>query len=184
MWNELAFFCFPQHISGGAEYRHTCLPDIYMYVRAIQDIHCLCLYVSKIGFNHLFLLHGVTTQQAQYTFYWFHSSPPLTGTLIPVCINQGSYPVNCLKYEPAHEKGIVFRFVVLQMCMRNSLFGPQTWIFAWSFLKIPTTCLRTAKPLARLRLCTGSPEPLLVAHVISTFSQVLANIYLAYISCL
>ena len=29
------------------------------------------------------------------------------------------------------------------------------------------TCLRTANALARLRLCAGSPEPLLVAYVIS-----------------
>ena len=41
-------------------------------------------------------------------------------------------------------------------------------IFAWLFFKVYTTCLPTAKALARLRLCAGSAEPLLVAHVMST----------------
>ena len=35
--------------------------------------------------------------------------------------------------------------------------------------KVSITCLRATKALARLRLCAGSPEPLLVAYVISTF---------------
>ena len=36
------------------------------------------------------------------------------------------------------------------------------------FLFIPTLCERTAKALARLRRCAGSPEPSLVAYVIRT----------------
>ena len=40
--------------------------------------------------------------------------------------------------------------------------------FALSFLKDPTTRLRTAKALARLRLCAVSPEPLLIAYMINT----------------
>ena len=62
-----------------------------------------------------------------------------------------------------------FRFVVLQMLMRSPLFRLQTWVLFWSFHKASTTCLRTAKALARLRLCAGSPEPLLVTYVINTF---------------
>ena len=71
----------------------------------------------------------------------------------------------------AHEKRdlMVFWFVVPQMRMRSPLFGVQTCIFASSFHKVSTTCLRTAKAQARLHLCAGSPEPLLVAYVISTF---------------
>ena len=45
--------------------------------------------------------------------------------------------------------------------------GNKHAFFAWSFLNVSTTCQRTAKALARLRLCAGSPEPLLVASVIS-----------------
>ena len=35
-------------------------------------------------------------------------------------------------------------------------------IDAWSFLKVLTTCLRSAKALVRLSLCPGLPEPLLI----------------------
>ena len=68
---------------------------------------------------------------------------------------------------------MVSRFVVLQLHMRSPLFGLQTrffffFFFAWSFLKVSTTCLRTAKALASLRLCASSPEPVLFAYVIST----------------
>ena len=36
------------------------------------------------------------------------------------------------------------------------------------FIYFHTSCVRTAKALGRLRGCAGSPEPLLVAHVINT----------------
>ena len=49
---------------------------------------------------------------------------------------------------------VLFCFVVFLFCL-----------FAWSFFKVSTTCLRTAKALARLRLCAVSPKPLLVAYV-------------------
>ena len=72
--------------------------------------------------------------------------------------------------EPVREKKdvMVFRFVVLQIRMHCPLFWLLTCVFALSFLKAPATCLRTAKALARLRLCAVSPDPLLVAYVIST----------------
>ena len=43
--------------------------------------------------------------------------------------------------------------------MHSPLFGRQVCIFAWSFLKVCTTCLRTAKALAS--------APMLVAQVTS-----------------
>ena len=43
--------------------------------------------------------------------------------------------------------------------------GRQTGIFCLNFLKVSTTYQRTPNALARLRLCVGSPEPLLVAYV-------------------
>ena len=36
------------------------------------------------------------------------------------------------------------------------------------FVDFHASCVRIAKVLARLRRCAGSPEPLLVAYVIST----------------
>ena len=59
---------------------------------------------------------------------------------------------------------------VLQEYMRSPLCGLQTCGFASS-----TTCQRTEKALVRMPLCASSPEPLLVAYMISTLSYVLAQ---------
>ena len=40
--------------------------------------------------------------------------------------------------------------------------------FAWSFLTVSTSLLRTTKALAGLRVCAGSPEHLLAVYMIST----------------
>ena len=85
-------------------------------------------------------------------------------------------------FGPAHEKKktdlMVVRFVVLQMRTRSPLlrlkhagFFLFCFFLAWSFLNVPSTGLRTTKALTRLRLCAVSPEPLLVAYVISTISS-------------
>ena len=47
----------------------------------------------------------------------------------------------------------------------NSFFKPYS---EWTFVYFHTSCVRTAKALARLRWCAGSPEPSLVAYVIRT----------------
>ena len=73
--------------------------------------------------------------------------------------------------KPSHEKTdlSVVQFEILRTRMRSLWNRSEVWLFAWSFLFIPILCGRTAKALARLRACTGSPEPSLVAYVISTF---------------
>ena len=54
----------------------------------------------------------------------------------------------------------------------NAHAQPSGWarclIFVGPFVYFHTSCVRTAKALARLRGCAGSPEPSLVAYVIST----------------
>ena len=45
---------------------------------------------------------------------------------------------------------------------------PLGYLLVGPFVCFHTSCVRTAKALARLRGCAGSPEPLLVAYVIST----------------
>ena len=73
-------------------------------------------------------------------------------------------------YAPSHEKRylIVFRFVVLQMRMSSPLLGLQTCLFAWSFLKVSTTCLRTAK---------GSGETALMRSLAWAFAGRLCDKY-------
>ena len=51
--------------------------------------------------------------------------------------------------------------------MRSPLNWLDILLFVWSFLMENTIFLRTIKALARLRLCAVSPEPLLVALMIS-----------------
>ena len=46
--------------------------------------------------------------------------------------------------------------------------GLDVWFLVGPFVYFHTLCVRTAKALARLRGCAGSPEPSLVAFVVST----------------
>ena len=41
----------------------------------------------------------------------------------------------------------------------------SVWLLVWLFVYFHTSCVRTAKALARLRQCAGSPEPSLVAYI-------------------
>ena len=71
--------------------------------------------------------------------------------------------------EPSHEIMVLFvlRKLILQMCMRSHQVGLDVRYLVGSFIYFHTSCVRTAKPLARLHGCAGSPEPSLVAYVIS-----------------
>ena len=52
--------------------------------------------------------------------------------------------------------------------MPNHSEGPGIWLSVWRFLLTHCLYVRAAKVLARLRGCTGSPEPSLLAQAIST----------------
>ena len=73
-------------------------------------------------------------------------------------------------YEPSH--GIMALFVlrklILQTRMRSHQVGLDVWLLIGPFVYFHTSCVRTAMALARLRGCAASPEPSLVAYVIST----------------
>ena len=62
----------------------------------------------------------------------------------------------------------VLRKLILQTCMRSHPVGLDVWFLVWFFVYFHTSCVRTAKALARQRGCAGSPEPTLVAYLIST----------------
>ena len=71
---------------------------------------------------------------------------------------------------PAHEIMIhfVLRKLIRQTRMRSHPEGLDVWFLIGPFVYFHTSCVRTAKALTRLRECAGSPEPSLVAYVIST----------------
>ena len=76
------------------------------------------------------------------------------------------------KNEPAHEIMVLFvlRKLILHTLMRSNPLGllVDVWYLVGPFVYFNTSCVRTAKALARLRECAGSPEPSLVVYVIST----------------
>ena len=73
-------------------------------------------------------------------------------------------------YEPTHEILALFvlRKFILQIRMRSHPVGLDVWFLVWPFVYFHSSCVRTAKALARLRRCAGSPEPSLVAYALST----------------
>ena len=100
------------------------------------------------------------------------------------------------KIEPAHEimALIVLRKLILQTRMRSDPVVLDVWSLVGPFVYFHSLCVRTAKALARLRACAGSPEPSLVAYAISTkiswagsiydFTVLIYNLlYLAKYSC-
>ena len=74
------------------------------------------------------------------------------------------------KNEPTHEILALFvlRKLILQTRMPSYPVGLDVFFLVWPFVYFHTSCVRTAKALARLRGCAGSPEPSLVAYAIST----------------
>ena len=73
-------------------------------------------------------------------------------------------------YEPAHAIMVFFvlRKLILQTRMSSHPVELNVWILVRPFFYFYTSCMRTAKALAIMRGCGGSPEPSMVAYVIST----------------
>ena len=72
------------------------------------------------------------------------------------------------KYEPCHEIMVlsVLRQLILQTHMCSHPVGLDVWFLVWPFIYFHTSCVRTAKALAKMHGCAGSPEPLLVTYAI------------------
>ena len=84
--------------------------------------------------------------------------------------------------EPWHD--IVFLFIlrklILQTRMRSHPVGLDVWFLDAPFVYFHISCVQTAKALVRLRGCAGSPEPSLVAYVISTIVSWAGSFNLPY----
>ena len=69
--------------------------------------------------------------------------------------------------------------LILQTHMCSHPVGIDVWFLVRPFVYFHTSCVRTAKALARLRGCPGSSEPSLLAYVISTIiSWAGSNLYI------
>ena len=62
----------------------------------------------------------------------------------------------------------ILRNLILQTCMHSHAMGLDVWFLVGPFVCFHTSWKRTAKALARLRECIGSPESSLVDCMIST----------------
>ena len=85
-------------------------------------------------------------------------------------------------FEPAHEIMAlsILRKLILQTCMRGHPVGLDVWFLVSPFVYFHTLCVRTAKALVRLCRCAGSPEPSLVAYVISTIISWAGSFWIFY----
>ena len=87
------------------------------------------------------------------------------------CLRQGiwkSWYLGQKKWiiELCHE--IILCKLILQMRILSYAVEQDVWFLVTPFVYFHTSCVRTAKALASLHGCAGSPEPSLVAYVIST----------------
>ena len=73
-------------------------------------------------------------------------------------------------FEPCHEVMVLFVLskILLQTRMRSHPVRLDVWFLIGPFVYFHTSCVQTAKALARLHGCTGLPDPSLVAYVINT----------------
>ena len=73
-------------------------------------------------------------------------------------------------FEPSHEIMVLFVLckLILQTLMCSHPVGLEVWFLVGPFVYYHNSCVRTAKALARLSGYASSPEPLLVAYVVST----------------
>ena len=62
----------------------------------------------------------------------------------------------------------VLHKLILQMCMCSHPVGLDVWFLVEPFFYFYTSCVQTAKALARLQGCADLPDHSLVAYVIST----------------
>ena len=69
-------------------------------------------------------------------------------------------------FELWHE--IMVLFVLRKLILQTRMHSHPVWLDVWFFVYFHTSCVRSAKALARLREFAGSPELSLIAYVIST----------------
>ena len=113
-----------------------------------------------------------------------HWHATLAWLLVQCCLFLS--PALTWKYEPSHEIMVLFvlRKPILQKRMRSHLVGLDVYFLVGPFFYFHTSCVQTAKALARLRRCAGSSESSLVAYVISAIISWAGSIGVQLFICL
>ena len=127
------------------------LPQISLILYAYNWLH-KCLFVNFLWI-HLLPVAKVSEQNCSYYVQLW---------------GKRSLTMFMYIYVPSHEIMVLFvlRRRILQTGMRSHPVGLDIWFFVRPFVYFHTSCVRTAKALARLRSWGCSTEPSLVAYVI------------------
>ena len=115
-------------------------------------------------------LNAMSTKARRPSLWQLHykmSSVSDSGSDLQITLTN-NYTKHLPKYIWAMSWDFVLRKLVLQARIRSHPVGLAVWFLVGSFVYFNTSCVRTAKALARLRGCASSTEPSLVAYVIST----------------
>ena len=125
----------------------------------------LSVVLTNVQNCNKFNFHLAVTNTEQYQ-HWRRRAA--TSRQLSLLRPQLSHVIK-VTYEPCHEIVVlsVLRKLILQTCMRSHPLGLDVSCLVGPFVYFHTSCLRTAKALARLHGCAGSSEPSLVAYVIS-----------------
>ena len=85
-------------------------------------------------------------------------------------------------FEPCHENMVlsVLRKLIHQTPMHSHPVRPDVWFLVGPCVYFHTSCVWTAKDLVRLHGRAGSPEPSLVAYVISTIISWAGSFFLKF----
>ena len=134
-----------------------------------------CLFIQSQVPVRIQIVLLVTGGSASFVLHSSWLGATVLGVSLGVRTSLGLYvrkPHSDCRYpvEPSHDIMALFvlRKLTLKMCMRSHSVGLDVWCLVRPYVYFHTLCVQTKKVLARLRRCAGSPEPSLVAYVIST----------------
>ena len=129
---------------------------------------------------HFWLLNQTSSQWIfACTWEWLVGVFSAKSWLVLTCIFQGVHDFSCFK-EPTCTSPVLLRWHLSHLTrlwysvLRKRIAHAQPSSearclnFSWTLRLFHTSCVQTAKALARLWICAGSPGHSLVAYMIST----------------
>ena len=162
--------------------------------RNVQDLHVWCRHFDTVEVNFRFLCVELDSGVMEKSLIFFSCQVRANRSFLARCEPTGcrkttaisssrgmtnkhlieeSGQLKTLKIdflrncESSHEIMVlfVFRKLILQRRMRSYPVGLYVWFLVGPFVYFHTSCVRTAKALARLPGCAGLHVPSLVAYV-------------------
>ena len=156
--SNTVIYCWPFQGDGSVVAFSNCL-----YFHPLSVCHCLFVILFRIAWWPV--LVAICWERAVLLAFCF-----CCFILCSLdCV--GFFPVWAMSWDMAL---FVLRTLILQTRMHSHPVGLNVWFFVGPFVYFHTSYVRKANALARLSGRRGSPEPSLVAYVMSTISHELA----------